>query len=338
MVVFLPQNLQGLTDHRIATIMIICIFIFSCSSIEDQTTGDVIESPPSIEYDRDLPLEESCKEFIKSKRDSSRHLLLKTSTYYSDGKIASEYHHLESTYTREGTTRLYDYKNGELVQRRTVDTNLDSTKTIYIYDEKGLLIREDHYDYKKRIRDEVDKGLGRPGGCIVYEEDYEVERSWEKRSVIHFKYDTKGRKIEYHAPTIHWSDQNKYTWIYDDNGEIIEHNSYDHDRLIWTEKFAYSESKYEMTRTWYDHNGDPKHLKEKWEYTPKLTFTFILNDDNREVEKIVRTEKGELRSRKITMYDKEGRIIKTETYDSNNKYLNTHYLEFENIYSDKEII
>lgn len=308
--------------------LIIAIFIVGCSSSPTQ----LINIPPIIEYDRGLQLSETRKEYFFTEEDSLSKNLLKISVFYTGKRLESETHHLSSSFTKSGTKCFYDYQDTLLVQRRSVDSEKDSTKTIYSYNEHGQLVKEGYFNYKRRMREDVGRGLG-SGGCMVTEDDYERERSWQKINEINFTYDAKNRKIQYYTPLIYGGGQNRYTWTYNHNGKVAEYNSYEDDRLIWTEKYSYSELGYEMKRTWFDENGNPKHLKEKKGHTPQFTFTYKLNEDNQEIEKIVHTEKGELVSRTTTEYD--GRTIRTKQYDSNNEFLDTHLYEYEEMVANK---
>jgi hypothetical protein len=81
----------------------------------------------------------------------------------------------------------------------------------------------------------------------------------------------KGNKILSDATKLHFSSQNKYTWIYDNQNRIIEYNSFKGLELIWTETYEYYNNGYIMIRTWYDYVGNPKHLKtEDYEYWPQI--------------------------------------------------------------------
>ncbi|MEQ8238048.1 MAG: hypothetical protein RIA69_02495 [Cyclobacteriaceae bacterium] len=303
----------------------ILILLISCSSPTKEHL--VTQIPPIIEFDKGGQATDLCKEYLVSIRNERS--LLKTSYYFANGKIDSEDHHLNSTWTRKGKRIYYDYQDTLLVQRRLYLDNGDSTKAIYHYDDNGLLLKEEHYDFEKRIREDVDKGLGSSEGCIITEDDYEKERTWRRRSIINYQYDSLGRKIEYYAPSIHWNRQNRYTWIYDDNNRVVEHRSYDHNRLIWAKTYSYETNSLEITRTWFDHEGNPQHLKKNHEYSPELTFRYTLNEIEQPITEVVSNEKGELRSQETSKYDEEGRIVETKQFNSEGQHLTTHLFEYE---------
>lgn len=295
-------------------------------------TDSLRVNPPMVDYDRDLEITSTCEVYQYTGEKRINGTVTKTIEYYGNGKIASE--RLEgfkpSRISRYGDAiHYYDYKDTLLVQKRSLLENGDSTKTVFTYDENGQLIKETHYLFSRRLRADVDKGFGRPGGCIIDAEDYEKERSWYIRSVIQYKYDSFGRKTEYYAPSIHWGSQNRYTWSYNDSGKIQEHRSFDDDELIWIEEFSYSDTHYRYTRTWYDYYGTPKHLKEKsWEYTAQITHTFTLDDQGRVIEDSTTNEKNEFLGKTTTEYNPDGSVAEVVKYDSDGLREMTHVYEY----------
>lgn len=273
-----------------------------------------------------------CEILQFSGEDSSKIKITKVITYDEQGRIISEKYDGYKKSASDGTadaTYFYHYQDSLLICRTSIDGNKDSTKTTFEYNRRGLLKSESHFDYARRLRNDVDKGMGRPGGCIIDEEDYEKERTWGRTSIINYKYNKQGNKIEYYAPKVHWGRQNRYTWKYDAQNKITEHCSYEDSLLIWREVFSYSQSVYEFTRTWYDYEGNPQHLKEKkGEYWPQYKFTYKLDDQGREKEEIVSNEKGEISSTTTTEYNEFGMISKTVTYDKDHQAEITHIYKY----------
>ena len=115
----------------------------------------------------------------------------------------------------------------------------------------------------------------------------------------------KGNKILSDATKLHFSSQNKYTWIYDNQNRIIEYNSFKGLELIWTETYEYYNNGYIMIMTWYDYVGNPKHLKtEDYEYWPQYHFSYKTNQKGKVIEEIVTTEKGARTGSKTYKYDR----------------------------------
>jgi YD repeat-containing protein len=265
--------------------------------------------------------------------DSLNKKLVSEEFYNSKGQLTSYYYmdYKESSFVGNSDSKYFIfYQDTLLVLSTSIDEDKDSSKTIYYYNAAGQKIKEEHFNYKRRLKKDSDKGLRRPGGCIVTEKDYEKNKTWEKTSEINFQYDSNGNKILYDATKLHFSSQNKYTWKYDEQNRIVEHSSYDDTRLIWTEQFEYFNQGYKFTRTWFDYDGTPKQLKEKsWEYWPQYTFTYKLSTNGQVIEEKVMTEKGELTSSETTHYNSSGKIIKKTNFDSKGQPDITHIYIYE---------
>ena len=313
-------------------VYIFIVFIVGCS--DPNVHENMPVEPPYIEIN-DLKEAVICKVYQYIQNDTNGKRVTRTIHYLPNGKIAKETYngYKESDQkSKSDATYYYDYKDSLLVQKR-VSKNLmgkDSSVFIMTYNDNGKCIKEIEYNYKKRIRSDVDKGLGRPGGCIITDEDFESEASWAIRDIVHYTYDSLGRKTESYAPDIHPNGQNRYTWLYNEIGQIDEYRSYDHEELIWIEKYSYLDSVYFFTRTWYDYEGNPKHLKDKksGDYWPQYTFTFKLDKNKREIEKIVSNIERVYSVRATTEYNENGRISKMVQYDEYNIPEMTHLYEY----------
>lgn len=273
------------------------------------------------------------KVFQYSGNDSLNKKLVSEETYNSKGQITSYYYkgYQKSSSISNSDSKYFNfYKDSLLVLSTSIDEDKDSSKTIYFYNASRQKIKEEHFDYKRRLKKDSDKGFGRPGGCIVTDKDCEKDKTWEKTSEIKFKYDSNGNKILYDATKLHFTSQNKYTWTYDEQNRVVEHSSYDDTKLIWTEQFEYFRDGYKFTRTWYDYDGTPKQLKAKsWEYWPQYIFTYKLNSNGQVIEEKVMTEKGELTSSETTLYNSSGKIIKNTQFDSQGQPDITHIYLYE---------
>ena len=309
---------------------------------KNMTTKNRRISPPKVDYDN-LDTILTCDIYQYEGADSNDIRISKIIKYGINNNLLSEEFKDFKTSLRDGTANVityYDYKDRLLVQKRTlyIDNTTptfnsqDSAKIIFSYNDQGLLEKREHYDLKKRLKPNVDKGFGRPGGCIIDENDYEERSSWDITGVIFFKYDSLGRQIEYYAPSIFWTNQNRYTWSYNTDNKITDYCSYEDQRMIWDKKFAYTDSSFQYTRTWYDYDGTPEHLKEKsWEYTPQITHVFKLDSRGRVIEEIVKNEKGKFQYRSITEYNTSGFVSKEIRYDEKDKPEITHIYKYDKI-------
>lgn len=310
--------------------------MIGCSSTKMISNSKKRITPPIIEYDKNLDTILACYIYQYAGLDSINKSISKIVKYDINNRVLSEQYQGFKKSSYDGTANVidyYDYKNELLVQKRTVYTDnstpsfrqLDSAKTVFYYDNQKKLVKSQHYDFIVRLKPNVDKGLGRPGGCHIDEEDYEKESLWDITSEIIFKYDSLDRKIEYYAPKIHWGNQNRYTWSFYDNGKINEYRSYDHDRLIWIEKYSYADTSYQFSRTWYDYDGNPEHLKENiLEYIPQITLISKLDSQGRVIEESKLNEKGEFLNSTITEYNTFGYVTKKVRYNKDKQPEMTH--------------
>ena len=252
--------------------------------------------------------------------DSLNKFISLTRLFNSSGQIVMETYKDYMRNASEGhlnRTYCYFYEDTLLVRRTSIDDEGDSTKISYYYNYKNQLIKRDYYTFERRVKENVE-------WYVLSDEDFEEERTWLQTSSIEYSYDEKGHKILYDATKLHYSIQNKYTWLYDSLGRVVEYYSFDNDRLIWLEEFTYFDDGYSFTRTWYDDQGNLRHLKEKWDYSPQYTFTHKLNEKGQVIEKKVTDEKGEKGSKEITTYNSNGDIEKFTSYDSNEEPVITH--------------
>lgn len=321
-------------------IFLLAILLIGCTTTKKISNSKKRIAPPIIEHDRNLDTLLTCFIYQYSGTDSIDKIVSKIVKYGINNRVLSEQVQgfKESSYeSTANVINYYDYKNGLLVQQRTVykDNSTpsfrqqDSAKAIFYYDKVNKLEKRQHFDFKRRFKTNLDKGVDRPRGCIVEEEDYEKESSWDITSEIFFKYDTLGRKTEYYAPDIHWGSQNRYTWSYYNDGKVNENRSYDHDRLIWIEKFTYTDTSYQFIRTWYDYDGNPEHLKGKSsEYTPQITHKYELDNQGRIIGETEINENGDFLNRSEIEYNSSGLVSKKIRYNQDNEPDITHIYKY----------
>src|SRR5688572_6713205 len=126
-----------------------------------------------------------CEVFQYSGNDSLNQKLAKKIIYNKAGKVVSEkyidFHLSPSSWLGDGST-FYFYKDTILVKEIFINARKvnDSVKILYSHDNFGKRIRLEVFSFERMLRKEVDKGLGRSGGCIVTDEDFEKERTWKK--------------------------------------------------------------------------------------------------------------------------------------------------------------
>jgi len=195
----------------------------------------------------------------------------------------------------------------------------DSARIEYKYNNKDQLITRTHYDYKKRLKETLEFG-----DCLIDSTDYEPKATWKLRSKISFKYDKKGRKVEYYAPEKHWDSQNHYYYKYDDKDNLIKETSLNDDELIWEKHFDYSENGYDF---FYNREPNTKiENKADWPYFYELRF--VKDNDGKILEESKKGKDGTIDYRIIREY-KNNRIIKEQRFNRNNELELTYVYDYE---------
>jgi hypothetical protein len=246
--------------------------------------------------------------------DSLKKQVVLKETFNNFGKILSEVY---SNYKEDDATGtddakyFYFYTDTLLTKRTCLQTKEgDSTKALYYYNDKRQLIKQETFEFKRRIKNDLP-----PGKDILFDSDFEKKRTWEQTSAINFTYDDKGREIEFYAPEIHWDDQNRYIWKYDSIGRVIQHISYQDKREIWVEHYTYSDGGYEIYFSWSDNYATHKEI-------------YKLDSKGRVTEKIwkgrVKENGGEEIERTVTQYSSDGYILRTIVYNNDAKPEITH--------------
>ena len=293
-------------------IIIFLVFLMSCSN-EKKFEKQVEIIPPKIEFDKGRNPIFTIKEYYFHGKDSSKLNLQKISKFHSENEIASESHLLTSTNTETGRKIFYDYRGKLLVQKRTINSKKDSTKTLYFYNSKNQLIKREQFYFQKKLRPEVIGKFRNSDNISFSEKDFEKKRSWDKSSEIYFSYDSIGQKTEYYAPKFHWDNQNKYKWFYDQKGNIITKQSWNHNELIWTESYSYKENDYSFTRVW--NNED---------YQKEFKFYVFKNKYGQKIKEITMKNDSIQVSKKTYQYYRNGMKKRKDIYGENNERLTTY--------------
>ncbi len=246
--------------------------------------------------------------------DSLQKTIALRQTFNTSGQLTSETYNGYKRNLADGPSDgsyFYYYKDTLLIKRIFVDNKKDSTKMLCHYNNKNQLTKQEHFTFNKNIH----KGIVKS----------EETKSWEKTSEINYSYDEQGREILYDATKLHFTSQNKYTWKYDSLGRISQYCSFADEQLIWIKDYSYFIDGYKITRTWYDYDGNPTHLKTKnWEYTPQNTYTFYLDKKGRVLKEVISTEKNEKVSTESTFYNSSGQISRTVYLDEKTMSQITH--------------
>jgi len=200
------------------------------------------------------------------------------------------------------------------------------TKTLYYYNEKAQLIQSITFDFKRRIKKDVEIGLGRQAGCTITEDDYEKQKSWALASVWNYKYDDLGRLITKVASVLN-STQDHYLYSYDPKGRLKEERSLEGNRLIWIENYEYYQNGYEFTRMWFKKDGT---REKEWNglLTPIDTFRFKTDKFNNVTEELVIEEGGRQVSKDYKFYDTQNRLRRHEIYNDTDKLIGYYVYDY----------
>lgn len=304
-------------------------FFFSCKAPKQGVDVTNTNLPSDTAIDFQYEVYEYCNTYYQKKSEDSKPELVQTIGVDINGnEIEVVWRGFESYvdattisfYDSAGRTKYEYYRQDEGSSRGGLD------KIVYEYDEKGKVLKSITYDFQRRIRADVDKGYGRPGGCIVTEEDYEKKKTWAIETIWENRYDDSGNLVERYAPVIN-STQNRYLSKYDSLNRLIEERSLENDRLVWIEKYTYYPQGYEYSRTWFEADGS-RGKNYKGEIEPIDIFKFRTDKNGNVTEEISTDETGRLSSRDRKYYDEKNRLIKHEIFNENNLLLGTYTYKY----------
>jgi hypothetical protein len=191
-------------------------------------------------------------------------------------------------------------------------------KTLSYYNENNKLVKTISYGFEKRIRKDVDKGFGRPGGCIILPEDYEKNKTWALEKVWNYRYDKKNRLVEKYL-IVGGDTQNRYVYHYDSNDGLIEERLFSQNELVGIDSYKRYHGGFEYTTTSYDNGKRKKDWNDK-EYGVD-TFRYKTDKFGNITQELVIEDGGRQVSRHKKYYDEKNRMVREEIYDTNDKLL-----------------
>lgn len=253
--------------------------------------------------------------------DSSSKTLAQIVKYNARGQmISQQYINWKDTdeVSTDNGTYTFIYSDTLLTKRFFGSDDGDSSRTEYVYDAYGKLIKQSFFELKS-----VSNGGGyiRPGDGA----NANMGRRWEQTSEVNFVYDSKGRKITYDATRLHYTTQNMFKWEYDDQNRVTVQTSYSRGRITWREDYQYFDWGYRYWRIWYDDSGNPRHEnKESYAYWPLYFYNVTLDKQGRVVEEKITDESKRLHGRTTTLYNKPGKVLRTVYFNANDEISITH--------------
>lgn len=259
--------------------------------------------------------------------DSNKKHISLTQTFNRRGQVVSETYSNYKRSSAEGNSDgiyHYYYNDTLLVKQLFIAVNNDTTKMLCYYNGHNQLIKEEYFSCERRLRRDLQKGLGQSGGCVVFDTDFEKNRTWMKANEVKFLYDDKGRRIKK-------IDEQDYTrlWQYDKLNRIIQEKGYEYNKLAYSKDYQYSDGGYNYSTIYYDENEMPETPRySDVEFNPIYTYTFYVNKKGKISKEEITTEKGTAISSEIIGYDNNGRIVKTVYLDGKGRPEITHLFEY----------
>ncbi len=218
-----------------------------------------------------------------------------------------------SKYNSFSDVEITNYYEDKLLVKTTKyypnSIDADSARIEYKYNAKSQLIERRHFDFKKRLKKTIEFG-----DCLIDSIDYEPYPTWKLESSISFKYDNKGRKIEYYAPEIHWDSQNHYFYEYDEQDNLIKETSLNNDELIWEKYFSFVYNGYDY---FYNRDADVTiKNKSEWPYYYKVRFK---KDSKGNIIEETKTRKDGTLDYRIEKEYENNQIVKEQRFNRNNE-------------------
>ncbi|MBI9033849.1 MAG: hypothetical protein JEZ03_05200 [Bacteroidales bacterium] len=233
-----------------------------------------------------------------------------TATYFKD-------HKTDKGNGRSDVLILIEYneKNQLVISTSYYETyQKDVVQKSFFYYNDSLLARVETFELKKRLKSDVDKGLGRPGGCIVLPEDFEKEQTWKPSRIVLYKYDSLGRKKLSYSPLFK-SSHNRFEYQYDAEGNLILEKSLDESRLLYTINYQYKLNKTISNLQWDNKDWDGTKRVKTFDNNGNLIKESTIQNDKEWVDEYQYNIEDKLV--RFTAYDSDGGINLTHIYKYN---------------------
>jgi len=259
---------------------------------------------------------DDCRYYQYAQNDSLNIKLTRSEQLDSLGRVAavnSERFQINNyTFTSSGKTYRHYDDNGKLIyvinHRR--DPNISDpniTFSVQTYSVDKLTNRK-RYIFRSRIKEESKYNH------MLSSEDFEPP-TWQLESDEYFYYDERGRLIESNAPELFTSSQNRYTYTYDENDQLLKKTSYSGEKVIWKEHYTHRNDTTSYERVWFN-DGKPDDSR------TVLGFTEVYNSDGKIIYEKTERE-GEVSREFEYIYNVDGLEFKKIEYDRDRDILLT---------------
>jgi|GEM_PF-2891867 hypothetical protein len=236
-----------------------------------------------------------------------------TLVYNNRGQLISEtYFRFQETclFYHVGYSVRYTYKDTLLVEKVLSVKQRNPSKYTYTHDEKGRVKTESKFVW---VPDPGAVPGHRPG---MPAENTTVSGKWNQVSYATITYDAKGRKISWDATRLHDGNENLEKWEYDDQNRVTTHQIYAHGKLAHKTDYTYYDGGYRYWEINYTSEGDLASDREQGDGYKSMIIHAVTLDKNGKIRtEELTSEKGDKQCSKTFYYDKDGRFMKTVTYD-----------------------
>jgi len=294
------------------------VLLVSCNAANQKEQENTFSNllPRDTAININYEVYNTCTTYYYSANDTTKPRLSRIVYYDKSGREKNTTYISFEDYVPATSLKIYD-KDGREIEAyyRVDDRNSRSslTKNIFELDENGKIIRTIEFDFVRRMKKGIVRGIGTPGGCIVRDEDYERVKSWALKTVWNNVYDKEGRLIEIVQSYPEKISQDSLLYKYDKQGRLTEERSLTNGHQAHVDRCVYYDGGYEYSRTFYEPDGTIEKIwNDSLEYID--TFRFKVDRFNNMLEEKVIENGGRLVSRERNYYDEKNRIVRKEIY------------------------
>jgi hypothetical protein len=249
-----------------------------------------------------------------------------TIVYNSRGrKISETYGRFEETCLSYciGYTVRYVYNDTLLVEKTESYRHERPCRYVYTHDEKGRVKTESKFVW---IADQA----ATPGPLTAAGQTNAVNGKWNQVGLATISYDLKGRKISWDATRLWDANMNMEKWEYDDLNRVTSHQVYGHGKLLRKTDYTYYEGGYRFWVIRYGQEGELLHENEQGQnYQSMIVHVVKLDKNGRKYSETLSGETGVQQCSMYFYYDKDGKLIRSRTYDSLGTGITTHVYNYQ---------
>jgi hypothetical protein len=242
--------------------------------------------------------------------------------YDSSGRLIAEYFKDYKTDSGNGRGYILVINEYDDAGKLKITTNYYETFTpsvvqkIFFYYNDSLLATKESFEFTTRLKPDLNKGIGRQGGCIITPDDYEKDKTWKLTDLTKYEYDNKGKKIKAYSLVGRFpSDNDDYEYEYNKEGKLLKEKLLKHKEALWTTEYRYMQHQEISLLTWNINNwGTTKTIKKYGSKAQNLLEETTIQNGKKFVRKYY--------------YDHKKRLVRYNSYDSDGKLDLTHVYKY----------